>query len=167
VGPLVSLAAALLLAGCALPRAEAEHAGQSLRISELAERGDPTRRASLRLIDLGLAADEAGQPEQALDHYERAIRVDPTNPFAYLVLARYWAELGEAERSLELLDQAEGMLGGGEPDAPRVDAHVLGLRGSALVIAGRSSEGQPLLERAAQLAPSIWGDGSLSAAELR
>ena len=138
-----------------------------LRISEVADEGDGTRRASTRLVLTGLASDAELKPRLALSQYERAIQIDPTNPFAYLALARHYADRSDPGRTLEYLDQAEILLESQDLNFPRVEPHISGLRGSALLVAGRSTEAKPLLERADTLAPSVWGDGRLSPEELR
>ena len=138
-----------------------------LRISEVADEGDGTRRASTRLVLTGLESDAEFKPRLARSQYERAIQIDPTNPFAYLALARHYADRSDPGRTLEYLDQAEILLGSQDLNFPRVEPHLSGLRGSALLAAGRSSEANPLLERADTLAPSVWGDARLSPEELR
>jgi hypothetical protein len=45
--------------------------------------------------------------------------------------------------------------------------HCEGLRGAALALEGDRSEAPALLESAARSAPDVWGDGELSASELR
>jgi tetratricopeptide (TPR) repeat protein len=138
-----------------------------LRISEVADEGDGTRRASTRLVLTGLASDADLTPRLALSQYERAIQIDPTNPYAYLALARHFADRSDPGRTLEYLDQAEILLESQDLNSPRVEAHLSGLRGSALITAGRATEARPLLERADALAPSVWGDAWLSPEELR
>jgi tetratricopeptide (TPR) repeat protein len=127
--------------------------------------GDATRRASVRLCLLGLEADEAGRASLAESHYERAIQIDPTNPFAYLALARHALDVDEPVRALEYLNQAEVLLESQAARSPRVEPHLAGLRGAALRMDGRG--GDDLLDDAARLSPSVWSDGQLSAAELR
>lgn len=138
-----------------------------MRLSELSSEGDATRRASLRLVSRGLEADALAQGQRALGHYERAIQIDPTNPFAYLVLARHYVEASDPERALEYLDQAELLIDAEGLRSPRVEPHLLGLRGAALASTGRVVEASDLLARARELAPSVWGDARLSADELR
>jgi tetratricopeptide (TPR) repeat protein len=154
------LAAAL---GCAagLPFGE----GEPLRLSELERSGDPTRRASLRLCVEGLDAEVAGRGRGAASYYERAIQLDPTNPYAYLSLARHAVDLGDGDAALEYLDRAEQLLSSEGALSPRVEAHLAGLRGAALEATGR--QGRADLDRARGLYPAVWGDGRLSAAELR
>lgn len=158
----------LLLGGCvATAFAPAER--EALRVSALVHEGDPTRRASLRLVISGLDADAAGDSDLAWSRYQRAIQIDPTNPFAYLAIARRELESGEAVRALEVLDRAEQLLDAEERElfSPGVEPHLLGLRGAALAASGRAAEGEPLLRRARALAPDVWGDARLTAAELR
>jgi tetratricopeptide (TPR) repeat protein len=154
-----------LISGCAgpmrAPRTEA------LRMTGIDHLGDARRQASMRLVMEGLDAEIAAAPERALSRYQRAIQIDPGNPFAYLTLARYYAAIADPERALEHLDRAESLL---DPDAalfPSTEPHLRGLRGWSLAAAGRRSEAGPLLAEARRLAPSAWGDGRLDASELR
>jgi tetratricopeptide (TPR) repeat protein len=159
----------LLLAGisaCApyvVPPPGAPEPPEPLRISHVAGHGDPARRASQRLVLEGLDADARGRVQAALGQYERALQVDPTNPFAYLALARHEVQWGSPHRALEVLAQAETLLSA----AAGVEAHLVGLRGAALMALGRSAEAAPLLTRARSLAPQVWADGRLDASELR
>jgi tetratricopeptide (TPR) repeat protein len=138
-----------------------------LRISDVADEGDVTRRASTRLVLAGLASDAEAKPGLASSQYERAIQIDPTNPFAYLALARHYDDRADPVRTLEYLDQAEILLESQGMDSVRIEPHLAGLRGSALQRAGRFAEAEPFLTRAATLAPSEWGDRRLSPEELR
>ncbi|MFV1978141.1 MAG: tetratricopeptide repeat protein [Myxococcota bacterium] len=154
-----------LVGGCAGPT-RAPH-GAVLRIAEIDHLGDARRQASTRLVVEGLDAEIASTPQRALSRYQRAIQIDPGNPFAYLVLARYYAASADSERALEHLDRAQSLL---DPDAalyPWAEPHLRGLRGWALEEAGRSVDAGPLLAEARRLAPSVWGDGRLEASELR
>lgn len=138
---------------------------EPLRISEVSPAGDAVRRASLRLCMEGLRADEAGRSARARSQYERAIQIDPTNPWAYLSLARHAVESGESLRALEYLQQADSLLRAEGALSPGVEPHLVGLRGAALQAEGRGGGAE--LERAARLSPEVWGDGRLTASELR
>ena len=154
-----------LLGGCAgLTRAPR---GEALRISEFEQLGDARRRASTRLVVEGLDAEIASTPERALGRYERAIQIDPGNPFAYLALARYYAAIADPERALEHLDRAQSLLDPNGALYRRARPHLQGLRGWVLAEAGWSADGGLLLAEARRLAPSVWGDGRLYASELR
>ena len=170
------LLVAALLAACAGPaRRGRTRPGEAapptpvepLRLEEVAGAGDATRRASTRLVLQGLDADAAARPQEALRLYERSLQVDATNPWAYLALARYHAEEGTASLTLSYLDKAQALLGAQRARTPGVEPHLVGLRGEALLAAGRSAEAAPLLERARFLSPSVWADGHLSPSELR
>jgi hypothetical protein len=140
---------------------------EPLRLREVAAEGDATRRASLRLVLQGLTYDTNGQARLARTSYERALQVDVNNPFAYLALARQAVDAGDGASALEYLEQAELLLGAEDLLSPRVEPHVAGLRGAAMLERGDEAGASELLARASMLAPSVWQDGRLSAAELR
>ena len=133
----------------------------------MAVAGDATRRASTRLVLDGLDSEVEGQPRMALSQYERAIQLDATNPYAYLALARYYADRPDPDRTVSYLDQTTMLLNSQGGRSPRVEPHLVGLRGNALYYTGRYDEAQPLLARAHRLAPAVWADGRLAPAELR
>ncbi len=161
---LLALAA---LVGCAAVGGLGPRGAEPFRLSEVAEEGDARQRASTRLVLDGLDADAALQPAAALPLYERALQLDPTNPWVYLALARHQAE-GEAPHSaLPMLDQAQALLQGRGEIAPGVAAHLLGLRGVVLRAEGEQDESMALLRRARELSPTVWSDARLEAQELR
>jgi len=135
-------------------------------LAELAESGDPERRASLRLLLDGLDFDSQGRRAQARSQYQLALQLDPGNPYAYLAFARHYAESSEPERALAYLDKLDSLLSL-ESEPQGVEAHQLGVRGVALRATGQQQAGIALLSRAKELAPEPWQDGHLSAAELR
>lgn len=134
-----------------------------LRISELPASADPARNASNRLVLEGLAT--SGRRAQGL--YERALQVDSSNPYAYLALARHHIETDEPRRALDHLRRSEDLLRAYDLWSPRAEVHFMGLRGAALRSLGRDVEADEWLARAAQRDPAVWGDGRLTAGELR
>ena len=160
---LAAVVAVATLLACVGPH----YAQQALRLSDLADEGDAARRASLRLVDEGLASDADQQPGRAMSRYERAIQIDPTNPYAYLAIARHHVQQRDPDSALEYVDQAAFLLESHGELTPAVEPHLVGLRGAALQASGRTDEGSVLLVRAGDLAPAVWGDGTLSAEELR
>lgn len=140
---------------------------EPIRLSHLIHIGGSERRASLRLIVNGLEADAAGRGERALAMYERAVQLDGANPYVYVALARYWIEAGEPARGLVLVDQAALLLESGGESTLGVRVHLMGLRGRAVTLGSSPENGATLLLHAAELAPKIWGDGILTADELR
>jgi tetratricopeptide (TPR) repeat protein len=159
---LLALGLALAAAGCTVPRA-ATHPGEPLQLSRVATAGDAARRASMRLVLFGLDADEAGRSAEASSFYERALQVDPTNPYAWLALARQEVFEGDPDRGLANLDKAEALLSSDETAA----AHVAGIRAAGLRAVGQPTLAEPFLRDARARAPAAWADGKLDAAELR
>ena len=164
----LAMAAVASLAACvaSAPRPPARRP-PPMRLSEMSSVGDPARRASMRLLVVGLDYDIDQSPVRALGSYERAIQVDPTNPYAYLAIARHRVEHDDPEGALAFLDQAESLLHAGGDVSPRVSVHVVGLRGRALYDRGDAHRGSVLLTAASEQAPETWSDGQLSARELR
>lgn len=160
-----------LLVACAGARGPQPPAREpALRLSELGALGDPARRASMRLVLQGLDADVARAPAAALASYERALQVDPNNPWAWLALARHELEQGQPARALAGLDKAEALLPGEGELSRGAAPHRIGLRGAALHAArasGATTQAPALLEDARRLAPVVWADGVLDASELR
>ena len=165
----------LLFAGCSgMTASIPPFAGDPLRISEVAGRGDPTRRASTGLVLAGLAAEESGR---AVSDFERAIALDATNPYAYLALAAQEIQWGDVGRGVQSLRQAELLLESEQLDSPRVAPHLDGLHGRARLRepwrfdsgdpSGAVTSGESLLKSARRRAPNVWGDGWLEPAELR
>lgn len=162
----LALVALLALAACA-PLGAPVGGAQPLRLSELLDDGDPERRSSQALVVQGLDADADARPDEALGNYLSALRVDPGNPWAYLALARQQVDGPAPARALAHLDKCESLLDAQTLRSPRVQAHLVGLRGAALAANGQRREAEPLLAQARELAPSAWSDGALSAGELR
>jgi tetratricopeptide (TPR) repeat protein len=140
---------------------------QPLRMSELVTEGDAARRASQRLIVEGLDADTLGDQARARASYERAIQVDATNPYVYLAIARHHVDGARPEQALRFLDRATTLLEMQGEDSPRIQVHLIGLRGEALYASGNIDDGVDLLEQAREMAPEVWGDGRLAPEELR
>ena len=130
--------------------------------------------ASTRLVIRALASADS---LRVISQCERAIAIDATNPYAYLALASHEIQWGDAKRGAQMLRQTVVLLETEGSRSPRVEPHLAGLYGRARVrnagVAQRAStrkhaaDGPVLLERAARMAPEVWGDGWLTAAELR
>ena len=157
----------LLALGCVLPGTLPAPEEEALRIRDLSDEGDPMRRAALDLLTEALGADAAQDASRARGLYARALQIDSSNPYAYLALARHHAEVGDARQAMQHLDRAEDLLRSYDGLSPRVEVHLLGLRGVAMQRSGRVEEGDAWVARAASIAPSVWGDGELTADELR
>jgi hypothetical protein len=158
-GACVCVLAVLMACASQLPSG-----ARPLKLSDVGS-DDPARRASLQLCVEGLDADAVGRHSTAQGHYERAIQVDPNNPYAYLALARQSVESGDGRRALSYLGQAHTLLSAEAALTPGVEAHLFGLRGAALNQMGRP--GDEDLARAQKMSPAVWADGKLGASELR
>jgi hypothetical protein len=132
----------------------------------VAELGDPARLASLRYVIEGLRSDQVGDASRALGRYELALKVDPTNPYATLALARHHHELGTPISTLSFLDQSAAQLQSQGLFSPRVRVHLVGMRGAAWYSSGHIEDGLAGLAEARELAPYVWDDGRLEAREL-
>lgn len=133
-------------------------------MTDVVNQGDAKRRASQRLLIEGLRADAAGADAAAKGKYERALQLDATNPYVYLVFARFEIERRNLNQADAFLERASSLFGGemaaGAVRSPGVEPHLLGMRG---VIDGNDSYA---LDEARRMSPSVWGDGQLSAQEL-
>ena len=165
--PRLQLAGALLVLVLVLGCATGGRLGggaTALRISEVADEGDATRgfaAAGARRARRG----RAGRRGAALSHYERAIQIDATNPYAYLALACHEIEAGDPVRALEYLNQAEILLESENARSRGSSRISSGCAALALRATGAAGDGD--LEQARRLAPEVWGDGRLTPAELR
>ena len=130
-------------------------------------RSDPTRDASLRLVIAALDDDAAGRPTRALAGYQRAVRVDPTNPFAYLALARHHVEGHSTAEASAFLDQARSLFESQDGLGPAVDVWGIGLRAWIDREEQRHAEADARFALARELSAEIWRDERLSAGELR
>lgn len=161
------LGALLLQTACAIRFTQPQRTVDPIRISEVVNEGDPQRRASNRIVLSGLQADSSGDGERALGRYEEALRVDATNPYAYLAIARHHAEGEDPRWALSFIDKADSLFRADGGPSPRVQPHLTGLRGQALYASGEIDAGLPLLEEAWTAAPTVWTDGRLTADELQ
>ncbi|MEZ4332084.1 MAG: tetratricopeptide repeat protein [Myxococcota bacterium] len=130
-------------------------------------RYDARRDASLRLVIAGLEADAVGDAARALASYQRAVRLDATNPIAFLALARHHVAVGDPEEASAFLDQARALFESEGELGPAVDVWGLGLRAWIDRAEGRDADADARFEAARRLAPEIWGDELLSADELK
>jgi tetratricopeptide (TPR) repeat protein len=69
------------------------------------------RRASQQVVEEGKGYLIAGQPREAVQRLQRAVRIDPTNGIGYYHLGRAYAALGDRERAIGVLEKADSLLG--------------------------------------------------------
>lgn len=164
------VAQSVALFGCAnlgVPGSDRGLVAAPLTASRAIGLGDAVRDASLRVVIEGLDEDRAGRPSRALARYQRAVRIDATNPFAYLALARHHLEYGSPGEANAFLDQARALFESEGRLGPEVDVWGIGLRAWAERSQGLHASADSRFEAARQLAPRIWDDELLSAGELR
>lgn len=130
-------------------------------------RYDARRDASLRLVIAGLDADSVGDASRAIASYQRAVRLDATNPVAFLALARHHVATGHPEEAGAFLDQARALFEAEGETGSSVDVFGLGLRAWIDRAEGHDAEADARFEAARQLSPEIWNDELLSADELK
>jgi tetratricopeptide (TPR) repeat protein len=115
------LIAVLLLSGCAavgresvrereLRRAVLED--QSFTVEAVPAGAPAHRAASFRLAADGYRALRGGRLQEAEDRLEKALSVDPRNPFCYLYLAEIRSREGDARQAIILVHQAQVLFQG-------------------------------------------------------
>jgi tetratricopeptide (TPR) repeat protein len=140
---------------------------EPLTVSGALGQVDSTRDASLRLVIEGLDEETAGRPARALASYQRAVRVDSTNAFAYLALARHHLEASSPEEASAFLDQARSLFERSRGLGSRIDVWDIGLRAGIDRQLGRHERANLRFEMARELSREIWDDERLSSHELR
>jgi tetratricopeptide (TPR) repeat protein len=80
---------------------------QSFTVEEPPAGAPGHRTASFRLAADGYRALQKGQLQEAEDRLEKALSVDPRNPFCYLYLAEIRFREEDTRQAMILLDQAE------------------------------------------------------------
>jgi tetratricopeptide (TPR) repeat protein len=85
---------------------------QSFTVETIPAEAPPHRAASFRLAADGYRALRGGRLQEAEDRLEKALSVDPRNPFCYLYLAEIRFREGAARQAVILLHQAEVLFQG-------------------------------------------------------
>ena len=113
--------AVLLISGCAALSRESAREGelrravledQSFTVETVPADAPAHRAASFRLAADGYRALRAGKLQEAEDRLEKALSVDPRNPFCYLYLAEIRSREGGTRQAIILLHQAEVLFQG-------------------------------------------------------
>jgi hypothetical protein len=110
----------------------------------------PNVAAATRLVAAGRARIAAGEYDAALEQLERALAIDPTNPYAYYYLAELHFLHRTYDQTIEFADRAASLSAARAPDwASRAYA----LQGNAFEAAGRFADARRAYTRAIQAAP--------------
>ncbi len=145
-GPAVALALVVVLFGVAA-RGEVGHWRDSETL--FARALAVTRGNAVAHANLGAALDARGQTREALEHYRRALTIDPALTSVRVALARLTAVEGDPEEALALCEQALSA----RPD----DARVANGCGVVLFDQGRTDEAAARFARAVELRPDYAG----------
>jgi len=97
------------------------------------------------LCDQGMALAAHGRPQEALERFERALRIEPRSAAVHINRGNALAALNRPREALESFEQAARL----EPES----ALAQGNRGNALLALGRCEEALASLDRALCLAP--------------
>ncbi len=127
--------------------------------SQIPKSTSPERAASLRLSGRGQSALEEGRAEEAVDHFERAIQIDPSNPFAYYYFGLARLAQGRREEALTLLSRAEVLF----HDRPHWLCETLVAMGGILEEMGRRQEAAGRFRRALEADP--WSEEAAAGLE--
>lgn len=110
----------------------------------------PNVAAATRLADLARRELLAGNDSSALERLERAIALDPNNPYAYYFLAVLHLRTRSYDQAIAFAGRAATLARDG---APRWASRALTVQGTAYESAGRFADAREAYQRAVQAAP--------------
>jgi tetratricopeptide (TPR) repeat protein len=135
--------------------ATTESAGLSVDPPPLLETIDantaPNVAAATHLVDTGRTQMTAGDYGAALEQFERAIAIDPANPYAYYYLAELHLMNHTYDQAIAFADRAATL---SEARAPAWASRAYTLQGNAFEAAGRFADAREAYTRAIQAAPN-------------
>lgn len=111
----------------------------------------PNVAAATRLADAARARLAAGDAAAALEQLERAIAIDPNNPFAYFFLAQLHLQTRSYDQAIAFADRAAGLSTGRSPEWT---SRAWSLQGNAYEAAGRFADARQAYLRAVRAAPN-------------
>lgn len=110
----------------------------------------PNVAAATRLVDAGRTQMAAGDYGAALEQLERAIAIDPGNPYAYYYLAELHFLHHTYDQAIAFADRAASL---SDARAPDWASRAYTLQGNAFEAAGRFVDARSAYARAIQAAP--------------
>jgi tetratricopeptide (TPR) repeat protein len=110
----------------------------------------PNVAAATRLVEAGRIHMAAGDNGAALEQLERAIAIDPGNPYAYYYLAELHLMHRTYDQAIEFADRAATL---SNPRAPVWASRAYTLQGNAFEAVGRFADARDAYARAVQAAP--------------
>jgi tetratricopeptide (TPR) repeat protein len=111
----------------------------------------PNVAAATRLVDASRAQMAGGDYGAALEQLERAIVIDPNNPYAYYYLAELHLMHHTYDQAIAFADRAASL---SEARAPAWASRAYTLQGNAFEAAGRFADARSAYTRAIQAAPN-------------
>jgi tetratricopeptide (TPR) repeat protein len=110
----------------------------------------PNIAAATHLVEAGRIHMAAGDNGAALEQLERAIAIDPGNPYAYYYLAELHLMHRTYDQAIEFADRAANL---SNPRSPMWASRAYTLQGNAFEAAGRFADARDAYARAVQVAP--------------
>ncbi|MFZ2541875.1 MAG: tetratricopeptide repeat protein [Gallionella sp.] len=142
----------LLLAGCAgvtsPTPSETRQPGEAAIIEAVPKSAMSDNRAVIALLDRAQTDNESGQREAAGASLERALRIEPRNPWLWLELAQVRLVQGQYAQAITLARKSNSFAG----RQLRVQAGNWQVIGQARVALGDSAGGEQAFKLAAELA---------------
>jgi tetratricopeptide (TPR) repeat protein len=84
-------------------------------ISQLKAKASKNPTSAEPLIQIGNHYFDINKPDEAISYYEKALIIDPSNPFVLTDCAAMYEHLGNADKALEYIDMALSL----KPDLPQ------------------------------------------------
>lgn len=147
----------LLLAGCAsvathpattATAPEAQQAGEGAVIEPVPRSAMSSNHAVIALLDRAQTDSDAGQREAAGASLERALRIEPRNPWLWHELAQVRLEQGQYAQAITLARKSNSFAG----HQPRVQAGNWQVIGQSRVANGDSAGAELAFKQAAEFA---------------
>lgn len=110
----------------------------------------PNVAAATRLVEAGRVRMSAGDYGAALEQLERAIAIDPVNPYAYYYLAELHFRHRTYDQAIAFADRAASLSGS---RSPVWSSRAYTLQGNAYEAVGRFADARSAYKRALQVAP--------------
>lgn len=110
----------------------------------------PNVAAATRLVEAARRDLVAGNDSAALERLERAIAVDPNNPYAYCFLALLHLRTRTYDQAIAFADRAATLA---RATSPAWASRAFTLQGQAYEFAGRFADARQAYQRAVQAAP--------------
>jgi predicted Zn-dependent protease len=155
----------LLLAGCAsvttpalttTPAPPGAQAGQTVVIAPLPKTAMSNNHAVIALLDQARTDNDSGRREAAGSSLERALRIEPRNPWLWLELAQLRLTQGQYAQAITLAGKANSFAG----HDSRVQAANWQVIGQARVALGNSAGAEQAFKLSADLAQQAKADNN-------